>query len=135
MQRMGPHNKESSMSRLLRTALLTAGLVSLVGACDSKSETKADNTGRNDRDRAGDKTADQTGQSSSDVELTAEIRKAVVADGSLSMNAKNVKIIVDEQIVTLRGPVASADERATVERIAMNVAGERRVINELELAP
>jgi osmotically-inducible protein OsmY len=132
---MGRHNKEDSMSRLLRNAMLAAGLVSLGAACDSKSTTRADNTARNDRDRAGDKTADQAGQRKADVDLTAEIREAVVADDSLSMNAKNVKIIVDDHAVTLRGPVASADERATVERIAINVAGERRVINELELAP
>ena len=51
------------------------------------------------------------------------------------MNARNAKIIVQDQVVTLRGPVASAEEKRALERIAVRFAGTRRVINELELAP
>ncbi len=40
-----------------------------------------------------------------DIKMTADIRKMVVDDDSLSMAAKNVKIITIAGVVTLRGPV------------------------------
>ena len=47
-------------------------------------------------------------------DLAARIRKAIVADDSLSTNAKNVKIVTENGGVTLRGPVSDARERETV---------------------
>lgn len=111
-------------------------LALLAGAgCKSSSDQKADNTGKNERDRGSTKVADQAVDNDADLQLTAEIRKAVVAEDSLSMNAKNAKIIVHAGEVTLRGPVASTDERAAIERIAKATAGTRTVVNELEIAP
>ncbi len=94
----------------------------------------ADNTERNVRDRD-DKTLtplDQGG-SDSDRAITQEIRKAVVADDSLSMNAHNVKIITIDGTVTLRGPVKSTDEKAKIASIAKKVAGAKSIENQLEV--
>lgn len=114
----------------------TLALALLAGAgCKSGSDQKADNTGKNERDRGSTKVADQAVDNDADLQLTQEIRKAVVADDSLSMNAKNAKIVVHAGEVTLRGPVGSTEERATVERIAKATAGTKAVVNELEIAP
>jgi osmotically-inducible protein OsmY len=123
------------MNRTLCAALF--GLVCAAGACKSGADQAADNTGRNADDKGvkSAKVADQADNDKTDVDLTQQIRQAVVADDSLSMNAKNVKIIVEDQVVTLRGPVGSEAERATVASIASTYAGARRVVNELELAP
>src|ERR1700720_460303 len=68
----------------------------------------ADNTKKNQRDRSGEtKTSGDQSNSSQDVKITAAIRRAVVRDHSLSMTAKNVKIITSNGMVTLRGPVKS----------------------------
>ena len=96
--------------------------------------TPPDNTGKNVRDR-GDKTLtpmDQGG-SASDRELTASIRKAIVNDDSLSTNAHNVKIITVDGVVTLRGPVKTAAEKATVAAAAQKANGVKRVDNQLEV--
>ena len=69
----------------------------------------------------------------SDLDLTQKIRKAVVADDSLSTNAHNAKIIVKDGTVTLKGPVATSDERVKVEQLALGVAGAGNVVNELEV--
>jgi osmotically-inducible protein OsmY len=61
------------------------------------------------------------------------IRKAVLDEGSLSTNAHNCKIVVQDGTVTLVGPVASEAERAKVEQIATAHAGDRKVINQLEV--
>jgi osmotically-inducible protein OsmY len=54
-------------------------------------------------------------------------------DGSLSTNAHNCKVVVDNNTVTLAGPVASAEEKARLERIALDASG-LKVINNLEVA-
>ncbi|HXI58783.1 MAG TPA: BON domain-containing protein [Polyangia bacterium] len=101
----------------------------------------ADNTATNKRDRedhggSAEKTADQQKNDKSDIELSAEIRRAVVADKTLSTNAHNVKIIVENGHVTLKGPVASSAEKATLEKKAVEVVGRGgRVTNEVQIAP
>jgi osmotically-inducible protein OsmY len=97
--------------------------------------TKADNTKVNERDQSSSAlTPIDQGENASDLKITQEIRKAVVGDGSLSFTAKNVKIITVNGKVTLRGPVNTAAERATIEAAARKVAGAGRVDNQLEVA-
>jgi osmotically-inducible protein OsmY len=95
----------------------------------------ADNTEKNERDRNGTTLTplDQS-ESEADRNITQEIRKQVVADDALSMNAKNVKIITANGVATLRGPVKSEQERASIARIASQVTGVQRVDNQLEIA-
>ena len=94
----------------------------------------ADNTAKNERDR-NDATLTPTDQSNatSDVELTAKIRRAIVGADGLSFTARNVKIITEGGLVTLRGPVASAQEKSRVEETARRAAGSARVVSQLEI--
>jgi hyperosmotically inducible periplasmic protein len=94
-----------------------------------------DNTGRNVRDRGGEtKTPGDQSESEADRTITQNIRKALTADDSLSTNAKNVKIISNDGVVTLRGPVNSQKEKADIEAKAKQVAGVKNVDNQLEVA-
>ena len=108
------------------------------GAADktatTPSQTAPDNTGRNVRDRSGETVTpgDQSNEKA-DLHLTQEIRKAIVADKSLSTNAKNVKIITAHGLVTLRGPVNTPQEKATIEAKAQRIAGANNVESQLEL--
>jgi hyperosmotically inducible periplasmic protein len=93
-----------------------------------------DNTGRNVRDRSNATlTPGDQSESEADRNLTQKIRQAVVADKSLSTNAKNVKIITINGVVTLRGPVNSPQEKATIEAKAQQFAGLNQVDNQLEI--
>jgi hyperosmotically inducible protein len=104
-------------------------------SCKAKPENRAaDNTAQNSRDKSATPTADQAGQSKPDIDLAQQIRKAITGDSALSTNAHNCKVIVQDGVVTLAGPVASADERASVERIAAGVAGSAKIVNQLEVA-
>jgi len=101
---------------------------------NSPAATDADNTARNQRDRdASTQTSGDQAENPADREISANIRRAVVADDSLSTNAHNVKIITSNGMVTLRGPVKSAQEKAAVEAKAKQVAGVTRVDNQLEV--
>ncbi len=101
----------------------------------NQNQYDADNTGRNqdDRDQNGMTPIDQS-QSSEHISITSDIRRAVVDDDMLSMNAKNCKIITDDSgRVWLRGPVSSQAEKDRIENIAQQIAGARNVTNELEV--
>jgi hyperosmotically inducible protein len=94
----------------------------------------ADNTKKNQRDRSGEtKTSGDQSNSSEDVKITAAIRRAVLRDHSLSMTAKNVKIITANGMVTLRGPVKSDTEKAKIVELAQSVAGNAKIDNQLEV--
>ncbi len=80
-------------------------------------------------------TADRQKNNKSDVHITADIRKAVYADKSLSTYAHNVKIITRHGMVTLKGPVRSDEEKAAVEKYATQTAGDGKVTNNLTIAP
>jgi hyperosmotically inducible periplasmic protein len=92
-----------------------------------------DNSGRNVRDQ-GDNTLTPTAQSNdpADVELTRKIRRGITADDSMSVQAQNIKIITQSGVVTLRGPVKTAQEKTTIEALAKG-AGATRIANELEI--
>ena len=96
--------------------------------------TAADNTARNVRDR-NDRTVtpfDQ-GNSNSDVQTTAQIRKEIIAAKDVSVNGRNVKIITRDGQVTLRGPVDSSDEKRLISEIAQRIARSEHVDNQLEV--
>lgn len=95
----------------------------------------ADNTDRNKVDQSGPtKTPIDQSNSSADIKITAEIRRAIMDDKMMSVNAQNCKIITDSSgTVTLRGPVDSAAEKASIEAKARAVVGVRAVVNELEV--
>jgi hyperosmotically inducible protein len=96
--------------------------------------TDADNTRVNERDRESTAlTPMDQGESAADRDLTQSIRKSVIADGSLSFTAKNVKIITRDGRVTLRGAVNNAREKQTIEQAAKDLAGAKKVTNELEV--
>jgi hyperosmotically inducible periplasmic protein len=91
------------------------------------------NTGVNDRDSDGaSKTPIDQNENQTDINITAEIRKQVV-DTKMSVDAQNVKIITQDGMVTLRGPVTTTDEKQRIDEIAKSVAGADKVDNQLEV--
>lgn len=121
-----------SRTYLLPGLLMAAATFSLP---NSLAAQNPDNTGMNRADRNSDQTADQQQKDRSDRNLTDQIRKAIVADKSLSTDAHNVKVITRQGQVTLKGPVRSENEKRTVEAKATEVAGQDKVTNDLVIKP
>lgn len=127
-------------------AVGAAFLLTLAGCDDTNSTdtttrrdtatppTAPDNTGKNVRDRDEHSTTplDQ-GENETDRTITQEIRKAVMAEPNMSVNAQNCKIITKDGVVTLRGPVSTQAEKDTIEAKAKAIAGVKSVVNELEV--
>ncbi len=123
-----------------QTAALAAfgfAIASLGGltACDRDTRgADADNTARNVREREGDTpTPMSQGESEGDRTITQQIRKAVVDNDSLSTNAHNVKIITEDGVVTLRGPVETPQEKSSIVAAAQGAPGVKRVNDQLEV--
>jgi osmotically-inducible protein OsmY len=103
-------------------------------AAPDTTRSAPDNTAKNSRDREGSApTPENQGETEADRTVTAEIRKAIMAEKGLSVNGQNCKIITQNGVVTLRGPVESQAEKELIESKARAVAGTTSVVNELEV--
>jgi osmotically-inducible protein OsmY len=99
-------------------------------------QTPPDNTKVNERDRTKNATtADQAKDNANDRDLMQKIRQSVMGDKSLSTYAHNVKVVAQHGKVTLKGPVRTEEEKKTVERMAVDVAGQDNVVNEITVKP
>jgi hyperosmotically inducible periplasmic protein len=96
-------------------------------------QTAPDNSKQN-QDRSSP-TADQQKMNAADRATTQNIRKSVLADKNLSAYAHNVKVITQNGKVTLRGPVHSEQEKASVESKAAAVAGKDNVTSYIDVVP
>jgi len=129
--------------RKTKTSLVVAATFAAVACSDGGRDYAAadakpgpaevDNTGRNVRDQ-GDRTLTPGDQSNSapDIDLTQRIRKGITSDDAMSMQARNVKVITRDGVVTLRGPVETQAEKASIEMLAKN-AGATRIDNQIEI--
>lgn len=117
-----------------RQFLLLFSLGLVLSACENnRTSPDADNTGRNVRDRGQTVTSGNQSENEVDRTITQQIRQALMDDNSLSTNAKNIKIITINGIVTLRGPVNSDKEKMDIGRKAQEVANVKNVDNQLEI--
>ena len=127
--------KNFTIKALLAQFVLLSSL-GLLWAQQDASNRPADNTKINQRDRSKtEPTADQQKMNPTDRQLTQQIRKALVKDKSLSTYAHNVKVIAQNGVVTLKGPVKSEEEKQAIETKAAEIAGSDKVTNELQVAP
>lgn len=90
--------------------------------------------GNNQRDRDPNAvTPGDQGENQADIRVTADIRKAILDDSSMSMDAKNIKVITVNGVTTLRGVVDSDAEKTAIESKARAVAGVSQIDNQLEV--
>ena len=122
---------------LQRIALLPFALLSLsfVHGQSSDPSAKPDNTKINQRDKDPNApTAGSQKMNATDQALTAKIRRAVIADKTLSTYAHNVKIISQDGVVTLKGPVRTDAEVTNLMAKATDAAGgPDKVVNQLSV--
>jgi hyperosmotically inducible protein len=120
---------------ILSVGLMTAGSVraeqSTAMTLAAKSELE--NTERNVRDKDNKTLTPQKQKATrGDLKITTAIRKAIVKQKSLSVDAHNAKIITRNGVVTLRGPVENTAEKTELQAIAEKVKGVTQVDNQLE---
>src|ERR1035438_3154441 len=116
--------------RVFGPSLFTAALVLAQSGAGQPGNTKV-NKGDGGKNSAA---AAQQEINATDQHLTQNIRKALMADKSLSTDAQNVKIISQGGRVTLKGGVRSEDEKEKIFAKAIELAGgDGNVDNELSV--
>ena len=126
------HILKGTFQVLLFAVALT--IVSAAARAQDSAAPAADNTKVNQRDKnKAEPTADQQKENQPDRELARQIRRSIVQDKSLSSFAHNVKIIAQNGVVTLKGPVRSDEEKTAVEAKASEIAGADKVTSQLEV--
>jgi hyperosmotically inducible periplasmic protein len=108
---------------------IVASLI-LLASTTSFSAQAPDNSANNKQQIV---TADQQSNTAADRAITRKIRKALIADRSLSTDAHNVKIITRDGMVTLKGPVKSEDEKQKVVSTAAQVVDQSKIDNQLSV--
>lgn len=119
------------MGKFLGAPAAAALFVGLCGGSSLKAQAP-DNSQQNQGQAT---TAQSQSNATSDRQTTAKVRRAIIADQSLSMYAHNVKIITQDGQVTLRGPVKSEQERQQVATDVANVVSADKVNNQLTVKP
>ena len=125
-----------TMFTLMGSLMLTAGTVQAGqnAAIYLAADSALENTEINARDKENTTlTPEDQKETKKDIRITAHIRKIVVRDKSLSIDAQNAKIITRSGVVTLRGPVANEAESKRLEKIAKKTRGVVKVDNQLEI--
>jgi hyperosmotically inducible protein len=127
----------SKMAFMLVVGFMLTLALSVLRAQNSTATAPApDNTKVNDRDRnKSEPTADQQKENRPDREITRDIRRSIMQDKSLSTYAHNIKIISQDGMVTLKGPVRSEEEKSAIEAKAAEIAGKDKVTSQLEVKP
>jgi hyperosmotically inducible protein len=114
----------------VRAAKKVAGMLALgVVAAMSAAAPRVASAGMQSQNAAAG--AAQQSNQSSDITITRNIRRALIKDKALSVEAHNVTIITKGGKVTLKGQVQSDAEKQTVESAATNVAGAGNVEDQL----
>ena len=121
---------------MLALALVVGGTAFAEDMANPPAPEKADNSGRNarERDKAENTPTDQK-ENAADLDITKKIRQSVMDDKALSTYAHNVKIITQNGVVNLKGPVRTAEEKKSVEDKAAQIAGADKVKSQIEIAP
>lgn len=127
---------KNSMRHSIAVLTILFCSIAFIGCGQDTNGPEPDNTLINERDRnPGALTADQQHESDADRALTQKIRQSVMADESLSMNAKNIKIISQNGAVTLKGPVNSETEKQAILAKAVAVTADAaKVVDEISVS-
>jgi hyperosmotically inducible protein len=114
----------------------TAGLIWAQQDQPATSQAPADNTKTNQRDRnPNEPTADQQKENGTDRALAQQVRRALVKDKSLSTYAHNIKVVAQDGVVTLKGPVHSDQDKQAIEAKAAEAAGGAdKIKSEIDVA-
>ncbi len=143
---LGLNLRDKARMQLLQFAKSSIGTAALllapfwvgpVSAQSTDAPPKTDNTAVNKRDKSpGAVTSDQQKMNAADRNLSAKIRRSIMADKSLSMYAHNVKVISQDGSVTLKGPVRSDEEvKSIVSKAVAITSSADKVSNQMTVEP
>jgi osmotically-inducible protein OsmY len=104
------------------------GALGMVGACSPEQRPEAA-----DRPPAADAARPDTGDRTAAATETADVKLAISMDKTVDASNIDVDTNAATKVVTLKGTVASAEQRSRAEAIAVREATGFKVVNQLEV--
>jgi hyperosmotically inducible periplasmic protein len=121
------------MNRTIKYIVGAVALAATIAPMALAADHDADNTARNKQiTQNKEKTAENQSNDAQAVKKVAKVRRAIMDQKDLSVNAKNVKLIDESGCLVLKGPVDSEAEKDLVCKLASDVFGDK-VSNQLEV--
>jgi osmotically-inducible protein OsmY len=111
--------------------IILYSFISLLFFASCFASVKADNSAVNKTDQG--VTAENQGTSEKDLQISKELRQALISDSTLSLYGQNVKIITINNEITLKGPVRSIKEKNLILSKAKKISGVSKVIDLTEI--
>lgn len=102
--------------------------VLVLAGCSDTKLYQPDNTARN---RSDEHSAQSQLENATDIRIIQNIRKKMMENDSLSVYAKNAKIISEHGHVVIKGPVNTETEKSQIEEIAKAEKDVKSVENQL----
>jgi osmotically-inducible protein OsmY len=121
------HKRTHSFTR----AVITGGLLSLAVATTDTYAAQATKV-QATKAQAPQAQAAQP-QVTPDAELAAKIRKAIADDKAIAAYSQTLKIVVSDGLVSLKGSVKSDADKKAIGAKADAIAGEKNVMNNLQV--
>lgn len=122
--------KHSVLAKMLADLVFSTVLCLLISAAAFPQSPDDSKTNQRDR-QSGAVTADQQAENKADRDMASKIRKSITDDKNMSTYARNVKVIVRNGTVVLKGPARTEEEKIAIEAKAVEIAGASNVKNEL----
>lgn len=117
----------------MKSLLLTVAVIATVSAGVVVAKQDAGPNPRVTSQLEENMTAGDQSNKPADLETVKRIRRELMADDSLSTKAKNVKVIVANNGVTLKGPVNTAAEREIILKHAYTTAPKHKIYNQISV--
>lgn len=93
----------------------------------------ADNSSINQGDGKDALTPLSQGSGDADIQETVRVRRAIIADRTMSIDAQNIKIITVNGKLTLRGTVDSVDEQQRIDQLTRDTIGSQPLDDQLNV--
>lgn len=117
----------------MKSLLLTITVIATVSAGVVVAKQDSSPNPRVISQEDGMMTAGDQSNKPEDLQMVKMIRKELMKDDALSVKAKNVKIIVANNGVTLKGPVKTAAEREAILKHAYTTAPKHKIYNQISV--
>jgi hyperosmotically inducible protein len=118
--------------RISATLLVSMVVIASLGQAASAAPPNLDNSRANLGDQSKYAvTAQNQDNKKSDIKILAKIRRHIMSTKGISMDAKNIKILVSKGEVTLKGPVKSEGEKTKLGEIAKSCCPEAAIVSQI----
>lgn len=117
----------------MKSLLLTVSIIAAMSATVVVAKQYASPNPRVASPMEDNMTAGDQSNKPADLETVKRIRRELMNDDALSTKAKNVKVIVANNGVTLKGPVNTPAEREIILKHAYTTAPKHRIYNQISV--